>query len=54
LSKFISTKYLETKMAELDSAMEQGRITSAEYIQCGLLMKILETVLNIERRCFPG
>jgi hypothetical protein len=44
----IATKYLENELTDLDENADiTGHISKADYIQIGLLLKILETLNNI-------
>jgi len=42
----ISLKHLEEYLVRLDNLLEEGVITVGEYIQIGLLLKILEGIMK--------
>jgi hypothetical protein len=45
----LETKYLEEKLFNLDKALEQGKITTVEYVQTCLLVKIWVELMDMRR-----
>ncbi len=46
----IETRYLETLLSKIDDLVIARKISEAEYMQIGLLMKIYQSILEIEQR----
>lgn len=45
----VETKYLTDKLVKIDELFEHNKISTGEYIQIGLLLKITEILNNIRQ-----
>jgi len=43
---YLPTKYLKDKLTQLDSMLENGKITEVEYLQTSLLLKIWHEIIG--------